>query len=142
MGEKRNPPVGFHVLLGMLRIGDDTTGFSIEVQAPGRVLVTGWGFWSVQVALAFASSVVDACRAQPKGLKLVVDMSRLKPMRDEGQRSFALLMRSLRDVGVSHTSVITTNPLTKLQLVRLASESGAGSAIEWSDEALDLGRGA
>jgi hypothetical protein len=124
----------------MLRIGDETTGFTVEVQAPGSIRVTGWGFWSVQVALAFASSVVDACKAQPKGLSLAMDMTRLKPMREEGQKSFALLMRSLRDVGVSRTSVVTANPLTRLQLVRLTSESAPGAAIEWTDESQSMGR--
>jgi len=125
----------------MLRIGDETTGFTVEVQAPGSIRVTAWGFWNVQVALAFASSVVDSCRSQPRGAALTLDMSGLKPMREQGQKSFALLMRSLRDVGVSRTSVVTANPLTKLQLVRLASESAPGAIIEWLDEAQGLGRG-
>jgi hypothetical protein len=100
----------------------------------------GWGFWSVPVALAFASAVVDACKVQPKGLTLAIDMTRLKPMREEGQKSFALLMRSLKDVGVARTSVVTANPLTKLQLVRLTSESAPGATIEWTDESQSLGR--
>jgi hypothetical protein len=125
----------------MQRVGDDTTGFSVAVVSPGTVGVAGWGFWSIDVALAFANAVSDAVRGQPRGVKLRIDMSRLKPMREQGQQAFAALMRGLKELGITQTQVVTANPLTKLQLVRLASESAPGARIEWTDEATDLGRG-
>src|SRR5690349_1619833 len=124
----------------MQRIGDDTTGFTVEVPSPGSIRVTGWGFWSVDVALAFANTVIDACRAQPRGASLRIDMSKLKPMRDQGQQAFGALMRAVRDLGLSTTSVVTANPLTKLQLVRLATESAPGVRVDWVDEANELTR--
>ena len=125
----------------MQRIGDDTTGFTVEVASPGSIRVAAWGFWSIDVALAFANAVSDAVRGQPRGATLRIDMSRLKPMREQGQQAFGALMRALRELGVTQTQVVTANPLTKLQLVRLASESAPGARIEWTDQATDLGRG-
>jgi hypothetical protein len=125
----------------MQRIGDDTTGFTVEVPSPGTVRVTGWGFWSIDVALAFANAVSDSVRTQPRGVKLSIDMSKLKPMREQGQQAFAALMRALKELGVGQTQVVTANPLTKLQLVRLATESAPAARIEWTDEAMSLGRG-
>ncbi len=124
----------------MLRVGDENAGFSVDAPFVGNVRVTGWGFWSVEVASAFASAVVNACRSQPRGATLAIDMSGLKPMREQGQEAFALLLRSLEALGISQTSVVTTNPLTKLQLVRIASESAAGARVEWIGDGGNSGR--
>ena len=126
----------------MQRVGDDTAGFSIDSPPTGGVRVTGWGFWSAQVAKAFPSAVFEACRGRQQGLALVVDMRDLKPMREEGQRSFSDVLRSLKGLGISRTSIVTTNPLTKLQLVRLAAETGAASGIDWVSAANGLSRDA
>src|SRR6187455_1117032 len=110
----------------MDRIGDDTAGFGVgHDPVAGAVQVTAWGFWSSDVAASFATQVVGACRDKP-GAGLVLDMTDLKPMREEGQRAFATVMRALQSLGVSRVSIVTSSQLTKLQLVRLVSENGAG----------------
>lgn len=124
----------------MLRMGDDNAGFLIDFPATGSIRVRGWGFWDARVASAFGTSVLDACRSQPQGASLFIDMSELKPMREQGQLSFAHLLRTLPSLGVSSTSVATTNPLTKLQLLRLASESGVKDRIEWIGGVANPGR--
>lgn len=126
----------------MHRIGDDTAGFSVEVQPTGGILVTGWGFWRPDVATAFASLVVESCRSQPRGVALTLDMRELKPMREEGQRAFSQVSRALLGLGISRTSIVTTNPLTKLQLVRLVTESGASDKVEWVGATSPLNRDA
>jgi len=113
----------------MHRVGDDTAGYSVDATA-GGIVITAWGFWRPEVATAFAGVVAEACRGQPRGLTLTLDMRELKPMREEGQRSFAHVARSLRGLGISRTTIVTMNPLTKLQLVRLVTESGAAD-VEW-----------
>jgi hypothetical protein len=123
------------------RVGDDTAGFSVDVQAAGRVVVTGWGFWRLQEATAFGSVVIEACRSQPRGLMLTFDMRELKPMREEGQQSFSHISRALRGLGIAKTTIITMNPLTKLQLVRLVAESGAAD-VEWTTATSHLNRDA
>src|SRR5260221_4131523 len=101
----------------MKSIGDAAAGFSAALDAEHRAIrVRGWGFWSADVCEAFAPTVSEVCSASLKGAALFIDMSDLKPLRDEGQRSFSILIRQLRRLGVGPTSVTTTSHLTKLQL--------------------------
>jgi hypothetical protein len=113
----------------MERIGDELAGFSVDSAPSQGVRVKGWGFWSVEVATAFAGAVLDAVRNQPRGAPLTLDLADLKPMRDEGQQALSRVLRAAPSLGTGSTSIVTTNPLTRLQLVRLASESGAD--VRW-----------
>jgi len=117
----------------MARVGDDKAGFSIrdDEPTPQRIEVIGWGFWSIEVAAAFASTVMGRIRERPRGQEVLLDMSELKPMREQGQDAFANVIRALPGLGVIKTQVITTSPLTRLQLMRVATQAGVGSAIEW-----------
>jgi hypothetical protein len=124
----------------MHRVGDDRAGFSVETSEDGGVKVTGWGFLSLEVAVALAPAVVEACRSRPRGSALILELSNLKPMREEGQRSFTHILRSTTTFGFSSVSITTTNPLTKLQLVRLAT--GTGANVRWFEGTNDQGRGA
>lgn len=105
-------------------------------------MVTGWGFWTADVATAFAARVAGALREQPGNKALVFDMSELKPMREEGQKSFGSIVRALPTLGVSRASVVTSSQLTKLQLVRLATENATSVSIEWVSHLNRMGRNA
>lgn len=115
----------------MQRVGDESAGFTVEVNEPHRVHVRAWGFWSIEVASAFEPTVAEACRAGGKGATLVLDMSEVKPMREEGQQAVSRLVRALPTLGITRASILTTNPLTKLQLVRLVTESRTSATIDW-----------
>jgi hypothetical protein len=116
----------------MQRVGDDQSGFSFDLHAEARALqVKAWGFWSVDVATAFGRRVRDACREAPKGVAVDFDMLDLKPLREEGELAFTALVTTLRSMGVTHVS-IRTGPLTKLQLLRLAANSGAKDFVRFS----------
>lgn len=109
----------------MRRVGDDAAGFSVDVDADKEeVHVVGWGFWNAQVAQEFDQVVVGECRRAPSGSRLLLDMSDLKPMRDEGQKAFSTMVRMLQVLDIRHTSVKTASQLTKLQLMRIALEAG------------------
>jgi hypothetical protein len=124
----------------MQRTGDDSAGFSVDHPGTGGILVKAWGFWSVDVAYAFATSVTNACQGRSRGAILVLDMNDLKPMREEGQQSFSQLLAALSKLGIAQVSVMTTNPLTKLQLVRLVAASRSGTRVEWVAGANSSGR--
>jgi hypothetical protein len=110
----------------MDRFGSDQAGFTVEYEADTRtVCVEAWGFWDASVASSFGSVVRDACRGRPRGTTLKLDMSRLKPMRDEGQKSFAVLMGCVGGLGIQETRIQTSSELTKLQLLRIVAENGA-----------------
>ena len=121
----------------MTKIGDDQAGFSAVFDpAVSAIRVRGWGFWSAEVATAFAGTVVEACQAGPKGKTLLMDMTGLKPMRDEGQQSFGKLMARLPKLGVARVTVAIDNPLTKLQLLRLVTEHGRKESVEFATGAI------
>jgi hypothetical protein len=116
----------------MEQVGDDGAGFSLGHDPSRNTLeVRAWGFWNADVAASFGVKVVAALRRAPGGKRLVLDVSDLKPMREEGQKSFADLFRSLSSLGVASASVVTTSQLTKLQLARIATASGAGALVQW-----------
>ena len=127
----------------MDRIGDDQSGFSIRYDpVDGRIEVTGWGFWNVEVATTFATTVMAALRGRPEAKQLLLDMGELKPMREEGQKSFANLIRALPSLGVTRAHIATTSQLTELQLVRIATETGTSTTIHWISSTNALARNA
>ncbi len=122
----------------MKRVGTEQAGFSVVFDAEARaVRVRAWGFWSADVAAAFAKTIVDVCLGTPKGGVLFLDMTGLKPMRDEGQASFGTLMASLPKLGIARAIVTIDNPLTKLQLLRLAAEHGRKDCVEFTSGTAD-----
>ncbi len=114
------------------RLGDDRAGFSVVVDdAASTVRVRAWGFWTPEVAGAFGTVVADACRTSPRPSSLHIDMSDLKPMPHEGQRSFGTLMDALPGSNVNSTTVVTSSQLIKLQLLRIASQSAAKGTVQF-----------
>lgn len=124
----------------MQRVGDDTSGFSVDHPGPDATLVRAWGFWTVEVATAFTQVVIEACRGRAHGGNLTLDMSDIKPMREEAQQSFARVVHALPGAGVHRVSILTRNPLTKLQLARLVTESRTKATVEWLGGDVQLGR--
>src|SRR4029079_2509697 len=117
----------------MKRVGDDSAGFSAEFDGDlTRVRVRGWGFWNVQVSETFAPTIAQVCGASPKGSALLMDLTTLKPLREEGQRSFAALLQLLRTLGVGRVTVSTASHLTKLQLLRLVNEHATKGSVEFT----------
>jgi len=116
----------------MKRIGNDEAGFTVALDAEaGAIRVRGWGFWSVEVATAFADTVAEACHPRQKGGVLLMDMTGLKPMRDEGQQSFGALMTALPRLGIVRASLLIDSPLTKLQLLRLVTQHGRKDVVQF-----------
>jgi hypothetical protein len=127
----------------MDRVGDDQAGFSVGYDPVGGVVtVTAWGFWSADIAAAFAPKVATGIRERSGEHTLVLDMRELKPMREEGQKAFATLVRALPTLGVTHLSVVTSSQLTKLQLVRLVTETATSVSVDWVTNLNRLARNA
>ncbi len=114
----------------MNRVGNDEAGFTVAFDAVAKsVRVSAWGFWDAPVAATFGNTVKDAFRSCPPGTELFLDMTNLKPMREEGQESFGALMGALPGLAISRTTVVTASHLTKLQLLRIASARGAKGSV-------------
>lgn len=119
------------------QVGDAAGGFSVNGDATAaEVFVNAWGFWSVDVAAAFRSTVLDACT--PLAFKrLVLDFRALRPMRDEGQQGVSAVMAALPRLGIERATVITASQLTKLQLLRIVRETSAKDRVEFIERAED-----
>jgi hypothetical protein len=111
-------------------VGDNEDGFSVETEVGGEVRVGCWGFWSVETAAAFEPTVCRACGSR-RGVSVVFDMTRLKPMRDQGQAAFGRVMARLSSLGVAGASVVTVSQVTKLQLLRLVREHAAPGLVQF-----------
>jgi hypothetical protein len=101
----------------MKAAGDDESGFSIDSSALG-VRVEAWGFWDASTCTRFPTAVLDAIRGAPQRAPVVVDATRLKPQREEGQAAFRDLAQTTSKLGV-RVELIVTNPITKMQFVRI-----------------------
>lgn len=113
-------------------IGTEDAGFSVDFDTEENIVhVVGWGFWKANVASAFDRVVIDTCLYVPFGANLIMDMSRLKPMPEEGQRAFANTVATLKDSKIARVSVITASQLTKLQLLRLAREAAPKEKVHF-----------
>jgi hypothetical protein len=123
----------------MQRFGEDQAGFSVALEAATRLVnVVAWGFWSRETAASFANIVLEACRKAPSGTCLILNMTDLKPMREEGQSAWTGLMNGLPSLGrIDRVAVTTGNALTKLQLLRLTKDSVIRETprLEWIDGA-------
>jgi hypothetical protein len=123
----------------MKRSGNDQAGFSVDLDAPAKtVRVVAWGFWSPDVATAFGDAVVEA-GGRATVAHLDFDMTRLKPMREEGQAAWRKVMTALPKLGaITQVSVTTGSQLTKLQLLRIAKDAAGRSLdkIAWIEPAL------
>jgi len=62
----------------------------------------------------------------------LMDMTALKPLREEGQQSFGALLQLLRTLGVGRVAVATASHLTKLQLLRLVAEHGTKDSVDFT----------
>jgi hypothetical protein len=111
-------------------VGNNDAGFSVGFDASSAsVRVVGWGFWPVEVSSALDKAVLAEFHAAPAGSRLVFDVSGLKPMRDEAQKSFVAMLSVLKALGVTKVSFVTTSHLTKLQFMRIANEAGVADRV-------------
>jgi hypothetical protein len=113
-----------------VRGGTDESGYSVSVDAYARTIrVDAWGFWSVDVCNTFGKALLDACRSSPVR-RVEIETTRLKPLREEGENAWAMVMSALPGVGIE-AIVVKTNSLTKLQLLRIARHSASKDLVQF-----------
>lgn len=116
----------------MQHFGDEGAGFSVDFDLlTTTVGVRAWGFWGADVAAAFGPAVRDACRDKPPGTLLLLNMTELKPMREEGQLSFGALLAQLPELGIAGLRIRTGSQLMKLQVMRLSSEHDKARLVQF-----------
>jgi len=108
----------------MRTLGNDHAGYSVGYDsATASFRIVAWGFWPVDLALGFEAIALAAYRDAPARSSLTLDVSGLKPMRDEAQKAVVAVLKTLKSIGVPKISVVTTSHLTKLQFMRIAAEA-------------------
>jgi hypothetical protein len=115
----------------MERGGTDEAGFGVSFDAPARTVhVEAWGFWPAEVCKAFAGTLISTCRNSVGVRRVEMEMTRLKPLREEGEQAWATVLATLPSVRIE-AIVVQTNSLTKLQLLRLARLSAPKSLVQF-----------
>jgi hypothetical protein len=114
----------------MDRGGTDESGFGVTFDAAARtVRVEAWGFWPIDVCSVFGKTLIGACR-NPAGVRRVeMETTRLKPLREEGEAAWAMALAAM-PVGIE-AIVVKCNSLTKLQLLRIASQSASRKLVQF-----------
>ena len=116
----------------MVRRGSEEEGFTVRFdEESGAIHVRAWGFWSPETAAQFAPTVIDTCRSSQHRKSLVLDVAGLRPQREFGQLAFGALMTALPELGVLRASVTADSSLTRLQLLRIATECGVRRMVHF-----------
>lgn len=108
--------------------GDADQGFRIE-QRGDAILITAWGFWSAEFVPQFLPVVMAALEAKGRGGALIIDLKDLRPLRDEGQQAFKVLMTKALAYATGGVELQGASALTKLQMLRLTRDLGAQDRI-------------
>lgn len=103
-------------------------GFRIQASDIGQLEVKCWVFWTAEVAVAFEREALAACRAHSSLSSCAWNASEMKPQAEHGQIAIRKLMIMLSTLDATDCRIIADNALTKMQLVRLARESGLSTS--------------
>ena len=115
-------------------VGNSDDGFRLTVyRNESAVRVDCWGFWPQEVAESFAQETISSCRSALPPIHLLVDASNLKPQSEEGQAALRRVLRYLVTAEVATAVVSARNILTRMQLNRIANESGVSSVVAFTD---------
>jgi hypothetical protein len=110
--------------------GDQDNGFRIDRDLPnGIVRARAWGFWPLELAQAFVGAIQDECKFAMRAT-LSLDATKLKPQREVAIAELAAALRAAVQSGVIRVVIHTENPLTRLQLTRIASDAEIKHLVE------------
>jgi hypothetical protein len=118
-----------------VRYGNDESGFTVGNGTngeSGRVVVEGWGFWDVGLAADFERATLAVCREAKRPLRVTLDLSRLRPQRDEGQEAIAKVLGTLVLLGMERAVIKAASAITKMQLMRIARATTPTGLVEFS----------
>lgn len=112
--------------------GTEASGYRVSYIPRGNALhLECWGYLPPDVAAAFAKEAEAACRALMRPFEAGLTATELKPQGEEGREALRAVMKCMCLSGVSSVTVSVTNILTRMQLTRLANESGISNVIRF-----------
>lgn len=114
-------------------VGSEAGGFRISANATGTLRVLVWGYWTPDVARAFAVDAPAAAQKLMPTSTVVVEGAALKPQGPDGQDAWRTLFRALVPLTFARAVIVGTNALTRMQLARLLRETGVDGRVEFGD---------
>jgi len=114
-------------------VGTDAGGFRIAGSAQGTLRITIWGYWSPDIARAFAKDGPVAIQKLGASSTFVLDANELKPQGPDGQEAIRTLFRGLSASSLEKGLALATNALARMQLARLIRECSLDSKLEFGD---------
>lgn len=114
-------------------VGSEAGGFRLSANATSTLRMTVWGYWTPDVARAFAVDAQAAAQKLMPTSTLVVEAAELKPQGPDGQDAWRSFFRGLVPLTFARAVIVGPNALTRMQLARLLRESGVDGRVEFGD---------
>ncbi len=124
----------------MRKSGDEKKGYQIEKKGD-VLLLTIWGMWDDALAENYRKDMLAMYPDMKPGPWFVIaDIRRFPPQREPVQAIHGMLMGAAVQEGMARAASVVESSLTKMQIGRIASESGMSelafhtsvdSAIAW-----------
>ena len=113
--------------------GTEAAGYRVSyTPRSGALHLECWGYLTPDLAAAFSKEAEDACRALSRPFEVGLTATELKPQGEEGREALRAVMKCMQLWGVSGVMVSVNNILTKMQLTRLANESGIAGSVRFA----------
>ncbi|MET0789926.1 MAG: hypothetical protein ABW061_00265 [Polyangiaceae bacterium] len=106
----------------------EAAGFRVAV-APTLLSINAWGYWTPEMANAFAREATAIGQKLTRVSAFVLDAADMKPQGPEGQQALRVLFRALATMDIVKGTFIANNLFTKMQLVRLLRECGLDERV-------------
>ncbi len=102
--------------------GGDKAGFRVSGTPQAALRIETWGYWSSDVAAAFARDMPAVVQKLAPAAVFTLDATNLKPQGAEGQDALRAVLRALGAVEFSKGTLVASNIMTSMQLARLLRE--------------------
>ena len=114
--------------------GDPAGGFHVSVVALTALRIRVWGYWSPDVATAFARDTSTVCQRLTPAAAVILDADELKPQGAGGQEALRVVFRKLATLTFAKGNVVASNALTRMQLTRLLRECGVFERLSFVEK--------
>lgn len=105
-----------------LEVGGEAGGFRVTGTPNAALRIETWGYWSPEVASAFARDAPPLAQRLAPTAMFTLDATNLKPQGADGQEAMRALLRALAPLSFAKAVVLASNVLTSMQIARLLRE--------------------
>ena len=121
--------------ISLLEVGTHSGGFRVIGPPHEALRIELWGFFGQDVADALTHHAPAVIQHVQLAAIFTLDATNLKPQGPEGQQALRVLFRALTPVTFARGTLLASNVLTKMQLMRLVRECGLDARVGFDDSA-------